>query len=53
MPCFDDIPEDQRPSYPCEHCGKGSITESPAAPGVWECDTCPWTSDPNQEPTRA
>ena len=44
-PCFDDIPEDYRRSYPCEHCGEGNITESEEFPGFWECDSCDWTSN--------
>ena len=40
---FDDIPEDYRPSYPCENCGEGNITESEYYPGCWECDTCGWS----------
>ena len=40
---FDDIPEDYKPSYPCENCGEGNITESEEYKGCWECDTCGWT----------
>ena len=25
---FDDIPEDYRPSYPCERCDEGNVTEN-------------------------
>jgi ribosomal protein L37AE/L43A len=39
---FDDIPEDHKPSYPCENCGKGNITESEDHKGRWKCDTCGW-----------
>lgn len=38
MSRFDDIPEDQRPSYPCPECGEGSVTQ--AAKYRWECDSC-------------
>ena len=40
---FDDIPEDYKPSYPCENCGEGNITESEDYKGCWECDTCGWS----------
>ena len=40
---FDDIPEDHKPSYPCENCGEGNITESEDYKGCWECDTCGWS----------
>lgn len=45
---FDDIPEDYRPSYPCEKCDEGNVTESEEFPGTWDCDTCGWTSNPNR-----
>ncbi len=40
---FDDIPEDKEESYPCDACHTGNITQN--KDGVWECDTCEWTSD--------
>lgn len=40
MPCFDDIPEDYRESYPCPKCDEGNVTESEDFAGAWECDTC-------------
>jgi Zn-finger protein len=45
---FDDIPEDYKPSYPCEKCGGGRVTEPEEFPGSWDCDTCHWCSNPNR-----
>ena len=42
---FDDVPEDLERSEPC-NCG-GKITELLDGSGVWECDTCDWSSGPN------
>ena len=40
--CFDGIPEDNEPSFPCPACKEGDIvyvTETE----LWECNGCPWT----------
>jgi hypothetical protein len=43
MNCFDDIPENDAQSYPCD-CG-GSITLDNFS-GTWFCDSCDWELTP-------
>lgn len=35
---FEDIPEDNELSYPCNACDKGEVTKNEK--GVWECSEC-------------
>ena len=42
MNCFDDIPEENCESYPCDNAGRGGNITKNVSNQKWECDHCNW-----------